>query len=45
MLRKIIGTLTLSSLNSMHILTFPIILYKSYSMASLKYPKPFTLEN
>ena len=43
--RKIIGTLTLSTLNSIPILISPIFLYKLYSITSSKYSKPFLLEH
>jgi hypothetical protein len=43
--RKIIGTLTLSNLNSMYTLTHFIIFYKSYSAATPQYSKPLPLLN
>jgi hypothetical protein len=43
--RKIIGTLTLSNLNSIHISAQPIILYKSYSVVTFGPPKPVLLNN
>ena len=35
------GTLTLSNYNSVHILCFIIIIYKSYTIATLQYSRPF----
>ena len=43
--KKIIGTLTLSILKSMHILISLIIFYKSCSVATPRHPKPLLLEN
>jgi hypothetical protein len=43
--RKIIGTLTLSILNSVHTSISPIILYKSCSVATPEHSKPLPLEN
>ena len=42
--RKMIGTLTLSSSNFVHISKPPIIFYKSSSVATPKHSKPFSLE-
>ena len=42
---KIIGTLTLSILKSVHTLISPIFSYKFYSVATPRHPKPFPLEN
>jgi hypothetical protein len=43
--RKIIDTLTLSNLKSVHTLIFTIILYKAYSVATLEPLEPFPLNN
>jgi hypothetical protein len=40
-----IGTLTLSNLNSMHTATHLIILYKSYSVATVEPLEPLLLNN
>jgi hypothetical protein len=45
MLEKIISTLTLSILKSMHTLISLIFSYKLYFIATLKHLKPFLLEN
>jgi hypothetical protein len=42
---KVIGTLTLSNLNSVHTLIYPIFSYKLYSVATLGHPEPLLLEN
>jgi hypothetical protein len=42
---KIIGTLTLSILKSVHTLISPIFSYNLYSVATPGHPKPFLLEN
>jgi hypothetical protein len=42
---KVIGTLTLSNLNSVHTLISPIFSYKLYSVATLGHPEPLLLEN
>ena len=42
---KIISTLTLSILKSVHTLKSPIFSYKLYSMATLRHFKPLLLEN
>jgi hypothetical protein len=44
-LEKIIGTLTLSILKSVHTLIFPIFSYKLYSVATSRHPKLLLLEN
>jgi hypothetical protein len=43
--RKMIGTLTLSNSKSAYISTTLIILYKLYSVATIKHSKPFSLAN
>jgi len=43
--KKIIGTLTLNILKSVHILISLIIFYKLCSVATLRHPKPLPLEN
>jgi len=43
--RKMIGTLTLSNLNSIYISMYLLILYKSYFAVTLKYSKPVLLIN
>jgi hypothetical protein len=40
-----VGTLTSSILKSVHTLTSLIFSYKLYSVATLRHPKPFLLEN
>ena len=42
---KIIGTLTLGILKSIHTSISPITFYKSYSIATPGHPKPLLLEN
>jgi hypothetical protein len=42
---KIIGTLTLSILKSVHTLISPIFSYKLYSVATPRHPEPLPLEN
>jgi len=42
---KMIGTLTLSILKSVHTSIPPIMFYKLYSITTPGYPKPFPLEN
>ena len=43
--KKMVDTLTLSILKSIHTLISLIIFYKLYSIATPRYPKPLLLEN
>jgi len=42
---KMTGTLTLDISKTLHISMHPKLLYRSYSLATIKHPKPLLLES